>query len=273
MAKEVVKAAGTSLAAAETMSMFESHAGAGLQNVTSKDILIPRIQILQGLSPQVIPSKPNYIKGAVVGQICDVGLGELFDGSIDFIPVYFVKQWLEWAPRATQKGLVAIHDSEKVMDKAEARDPEKPRRFTLANGNLIEETHQFYGINLTAGGRKSFIPMKSSQIKKARLINTWAMDERVRRADGSEFNPPIWYRAIKLGTVAETNADGDWVGWKPERGERIQDLPDFKRLYDEIISFQDALTAGTVKGDLSGLDEEGGGGGGSSSGADQDGAM
>jgi hypothetical protein len=266
MAKDVAKASSKELAQLSEMdALFEQHKGAGLQNVTAQDVLIPRLQILQALSPQIDRRDSAYIEGAVAGQICDLGMGELYEDAIQFLPVYFVKQWLEWAPRNTGKGLQGIHKTDAILAKTKPNDRNKP---VLDNGNLIVETHQFYGLNLTAGGRKVFIPMASTQIKKARLINTWATDEKVKRPDGSEFTPPLWFRSIKLGTVPEDNAEGKWIGWKPERSERLVDLPDFRIVRDRVLEFQDALEAGTVRGDLNDLQDDPAAGGGSSASGD-----
>src|SRR5687768_4048450 len=71
-------------------------AGTGLENVGAKDLLIPRLTVLQGLSPQVTQGKPEFDEKAKVGQIYDVGLQEGFPEGILYIPVHYVKQYLEW---------------------------------------------------------------------------------------------------------------------------------------------------------------------------------
>jgi hypothetical protein len=94
---------------ANTNEFFADNAGAGFENVTSEDMLIPRLTVLQGLSPQIQKSKSEYIKGAEVGHIADVGIGEVFPDGIEFLPVYYRKEYLEWAPRESGKGLQGIH--------------------------------------------------------------------------------------------------------------------------------------------------------------------
>ena len=94
---------------------FAELAGLGLENVSTSDLLIPRITILQSLSPQLQRNKSEYIEGAQSGDLCDVGLGELLPKPLWVLPVYFKKQWLEWAPRASNKGLVAMHDTPAIM--------------------------------------------------------------------------------------------------------------------------------------------------------------
>lgn len=226
--------------------------GTGLENVTSADVLIPRLAIIQGLSPQVVPNKPEYDPNAKVGQIYDVGLGQGFPSGITIIPIHFSKQWLQWAPRASGKGLVAIHDTGAILDQCATGDGHP----TLPNGDLIVETAQFYCFNVTAGMRKSFLPMASTQLKKARRLLSLATDEKMVGSNGKEFTPPLYYRMYNLTTVPESNNDGNWMGWKVERGDPITTLPNWKELMEEIKDFREAITRGRVKGDV-GAGEEG----------------
>lgn len=256
MAKEATKAVAvkeTGNAVALADDAFATHAGEGLENVKSNDLIIPRITILQALSPQVQPKKPEYIQGCTVGDICDVGTQEIFPQPLIFLPVHYIKQYLEWAPRASGKGLVKIHDDAAILDEC-TRD--EKNRATTKEGNLISETAQFFGLNLSAGGRRSFLPMASTQLKKARRWLTLATSERVTRADGSSYVPPLFYRTYALSTVEENNAEGDWVGWKIERGERLQDIGEnWREIYNEALSFRDSLKRGEVRGDVGNEDE------------------
>jgi hypothetical protein len=59
-----------------------------------------------------------------------------------------------------------------------------------------------------------------------------------------------------LSVVDESNAEGDWSGWKIERGDRLQDTDDnWRDYYNEAISFRDSLKRGEVRGDISAEEE------------------
>lgn len=227
--------------------LFFASSGAGLENVKANDLIIPRITILQGLSPQVQKNKPEYIAGASAGDICDVGTGEIFEPPLLFLPVHFIKQYLEWAPRSSGKGLVAIHNDDKILEQCTI---DEKRKAWLPNGNYVAETAQFFGFNLTAGNRRSFLPMSSTQLKVARKWVTLASSEKIKRPDGTEFTPPLFYRAYNLSTVEQTNNEGSWVGWKVERGPSMTELDGWKALYAEALQFRESLTKGEVRGDL-----------------------
>ncbi len=97
----------------------------GLENVTGRDLLIPRITILQDLSPQVKKNKPEFIEGAEIGDFCDTAAGEVFKEML-LLPCYFAVINLEWAPRATGKGLIANHGTSREIFK-DSRQDEKRR--------------------------------------------------------------------------------------------------------------------------------------------------
>jgi len=254
MAKAIVKAQTNALMDA---SGFEEFAGAGMEGVKADDMLVPRLGILQALSPQVNKRKSEYIEGAEQGLIADVGTGELFADGIWFLPVHYRKDLLEWAPRDSGKGLVNVHTDPSILDQTTRNDRNQP---VLPNGNYIAETAQFFGLNLTAGRRMSFIPMTSTQLKKARRWNTLAMGEKLKRGDGSEFTAPFFYRTYNLTTAAESNNDGDWFGWKVERGLALPEINleehgiDWRVLKEEAVAFRESLIKGAVRADVSGMD-------------------
>lgn len=226
----------------------------GLENVTSRDVIIPRLTLLQGLSPQLNKNKSEYIEGAAAGDFCDVSTGEIFKGSIHFLPVYFATIYLEWGP-VRGKGLIANHGlSAKILEKCK-RD-ELGRNVTK-EGNFIAETATYYGLNLSAGGRRSFIPLSSTQLKNSRKWMTLITNERVAGRGGKEFTPPIFYRSWKASIVGESNAKGDWNGWKFTPDKDIITLDPSKNLLAEAKAFFEDARSGLVKGDLSTYADDG----------------
>lgn len=235
---------------------FDAFAGVGTENITTADVLIPRLTILQDLSPQVKPKKPEFIEGAKPGDICDVGTGEIYPEGVVFLPVYYRKDWLEWAPRASGKGLVAVHDTDAVLATC-IRDDKG--RWITPTGNLIAETAQWYGLNITARRRKMFIPMSSSQLKRSRRWMTIVTGERIIRPDGSDYQAPIFYRTYKLGVAEESNAEGDWYGWTIARGQSLPELDvpnDWHDILSEAVAFRQALIAGEARMDTSAMGDD-----------------
>lgn len=249
---------GTDLASPNT-DFFGEFAGAGLENVKSSDLLIPRLTIIQALSPQLLKKKSEYIEGAEVGDIVDVGTGDLFKEGIAFLPVYYRKDWLEWAPRASGEGLVAIHSDPAILEQTTRNER---KQAVLENGNIISETAQFFGINLTADRRLCFIPFSSTQLKKARKWVTLATSEKLRRADGSEYVAPLFFRSYNLTTAEENNNQGEWSGWNIARGLALPELDasmvgqSWENLGREAVAFRETLIAGQVRGDMANLGDD-----------------
>lgn len=257
--KELVPAGTSANALANPNSeMFSEFAGAGMENVTAGDMLVPRLALLQALSPQLKPRDPAFIEGASIGDICEVGTGTLFKEPILFLPVYYKKEYLEWAPRASGLGLVEIHSDASILDQTTRDDK---RKAVLPNGNHIIETAQFYGFNLSNDRQRCFLPMASTQLKKARKWITLAAGERLKRNDGSEYLAPLFYRTYTLGSADESNNEGDWAGWTVERGPALPDLDlgfDWTNLAREAVDFRNSLTQGDVRGDMASMAEEAG---------------
>jgi len=237
-------------------SFFQDNAGAGLDNVTAADMLVPRLTILQSLSPQLKKRDSAYIEGAEVGDICDVGTGQTFK-SILFLPVYYRKDYLEWAPRASGGGLVNVHTDAAILEQTTRNDKKQP---VLENGNLVQETAQFFGFNLSAGRQMCFLPMASTQLKKARKWITLAAGEKLRRADGSEFTAPIFYRTYELSVAEESNAQGEWAAWKVERGPALPDM-DFEgtpwqTIAQQAADFRLSVMGGEARGDVGDMNSD-----------------
>jgi hypothetical protein len=237
---------------------FSEYANAGMENIGARDLMVPRLSIIQKLSYELDPKDGRYIPDAKEGDIYDAATGDLFPDGVVFLPCHYAMSWIQWAPRSSGRGLVEIHKDDGILTKTTLNERRKPM---LPNGDYIAETAQFYGFNLTAGGRRSFIPMTSTQLKKARKWNMLSTGERVKRADGSEFTPPLFYRSYMLTTVDESNTDGRWKGWKIERGEKLSDLGaimgfDWRSMKDQAVEFYEQLLKDEVRGDLSGLGEE-----------------
>lgn len=231
--------------------LFGAYAGAGMENVTLADILIPRFSILQDLSPQLKDSKPEYIEGAKAGQICDVGTGEVIGEVLIFVPVHYAKVWLEWWPRKSGKGLAAIHHDPSIMEKTVKN--EDTGLNILKNGNSVAETHQLYGLALLGPNqtpRQSFIPFGGSQIKKCKKLLTMATSERIMTSQG-EINPPLFYRYYVFSVAPESNVQGDWHGWKMERGDPITSLPNAKTIMSMALKMREQIDAGIIKADMS----------------------
>lgn len=218
-------------------SLIGETAGQGFEHVTSDDLIIPRITILQKLSPQLDKKKAAYIEGASVGDLCDTSVREVFS-EIQVLPVAYFREFLEWAPRDTQQGIVGRHD-ESIMRQTTLGGP-RGKTPTLPNGNSINETATFTVLNLTAGGRKSFISFAVSALRIGKMWITQAQGERAL-IGGRMIMPPLFYRTYTVKTASISRGNDDWETFVVERGPSVREIENGAYWLKEAITFAAAL--------------------------------
>ena len=222
----------------------------GFENVTAKDLVIPRIVVLQGLSPQLNKNKPEYIEGASNGDFCDVATGSIWKADLELIPCHFAVVHLEWGARDSGKGLVANHGTDALKARKHAKQNERGQWIT-DEGNIIADTATFYCLNMSDGGQRCFVPMSSTALKDARLWMTTMA--KLKLEDGRQA--PIYSRSWIANTTSKSNAKGDWNGWKFRPGRKTLEIGG-TALRDEALRFLKEAKEGLVQGSFDREDGE-----------------
>ena len=233
------------------LSSLEEFAGAGAENITSKDVSLPFLKILTNNSPQVTQGDSKYISEARPGMVINSVLNKLYNGQDGFsvVPCFFKFEYVEWADRGTQNSVAPVNsypaDSD-IMSKTTRGDDRKDR---LPNGNYIEPTHYHYVMMVDENDQPSetaVIVMKATQAKKSKKWNSMMLSQR-RKGKNGFFQPPTWSQIYKLRTVLEKNSLGSWFGWEIEHEK---DIPN-KTLMDAAMAFYDTCKKGNAKVNLS----------------------
>lgn len=253
--KEVAKVAPT--AVSKVVVDFESDEGAGLGNMSAKDMLIPYFAIIQANSKVLKKSEPNYIKGAEQGMFVNTATGKTHDGEKGVIMIFcdFATRYTEWTPVDQGGGFVASHGDNEDILRSTTKD-DKGRDMT-ARGTQIVKSADYPAIiynEETGEMERVFVSMTSTQLKKARRLNTYANTLQLARKDGKGmFNPPLFYMSYKVTTVPEKNSSGDWHGYKIEPykslPELITDEQDLAEVYAEVKHFAALMRSGEAKVD------------------------
>lgn len=107
----------------------------GFENVDSESVAIPFLNIVQSLSP--IYKDEDKDPAVRLGVIYDTVTKELYT-RVKIVPVAYNRKFIEWKPRESGGGFVAIHDElpgnvERIGSKN-----------ILPNGNTISDTRQHY---------------------------------------------------------------------------------------------------------------------------------
>ncbi len=225
----------------------------GFENVKTSDLIIPRLKLLQKLSPQCDPDDEKYVDGAKPGMFYDFSTKELFEEELELIACHYVMEYIEWYPRETKKGIAFNHgSSNKIMLKTHKGDTDRDKwKNWLPNGNQIIETAEYFVLNMTVGGRRSFLPLQSTGLTSSRNWLT-AMDNiKLTLPTGEKRDVPLHYQSWIAKPFLRDDGANRWYIWQFTAGTKITDLDPSKELLHNARNFHEQAVEGLVKGDVS----------------------
>jgi Tfp pilus assembly protein PilZ len=216
-------------------------AGGGLEEVTSEDVQIPFLRVLQALSPQIKKSDPAYIKGAEQGGIFNTVTKKFWSGDegVLVIPVHFQKKLLEFVPRSEGGGFVGEINPKNLPKIVKENGMEM-----LENGNELVRTAQHYVRVVHEDGtlENAIVDMKKTQIKKSKewlsIMGTFKYPKEAGpKLVGTTMDS--WYNIYRLTTVEESNDKGSWYTWKivhEKQVDKIEYVNESKSLHTSLSS-------------------------------------
>lgn len=220
-----------------------SDAGLGNETLTSKDIAIPYIGILQALSPQCTKGGPDYIKGAEPGfffQNVNLIMWNPDENPLLIVPCAFDRVVNEWVPRDAGGGLVGVHPTNTpLLRDATPNDKGVP---TLPNGHQLIDTATHYVLyNSPVSGRfePAVISMKSTGLKKSRLWNSLLTQQVIPNTDKPA---PRWLYQWEFKTTLETGNGNSWYNFEINRGKLVD-----KETYMSAKKMYEGWKAGSVR--------------------------
>ena len=225
------------------VNLFEADAAQGAQNISQEDLALPFLKILGQLSPEVNKRDGKYVEGAEPGKIINTVTNELFD-SLNVIPVFYKRQYVEWQDRGTSTGApVAIHSADSNIVSQTTRG--KDYKDRLPNGNYLENTANHFVLTLGKSPENvehALISMKSTQLKVSRKWNSMMMGIKMQGKNGL-FTPPTYSHIYKLSTVQMSNDKGTWFGWDVSKAGPVEN----RGIYDMAKTFAASVSKGEVE--------------------------
>jgi len=185
--------------------------GAGNENVTSQDMAIPRLDLIQQLSPQLDKNDAKFIEGAQLGHIFNSLTGELYNHCF-LINLHYENKWQVFKDRKFGGGFEGSFDSE-----AEALAHLDANQLPRQQYNIAETgIHKCLLLNDQGEpDQPVLIYMSGSKFK---VSKEWNSAIRLKNPNADRF-ASVW----TLSSVGEKNRSGqpyqnfkvDFAGWAP----------------------------------------------------------
>lgn len=139
----------------------------GSEEVDANDLVIPRIELVQGLSKARKKSDPSYIEGAEEGMLYNNVTRELYGESIKVCPVFFRKEWLLWRDVDMGGGFGG------AFPNAEAAEAAKNAQENPSEWEVVDTPQHFVIVVKDDGTREeAVISMAKTKAKASRLWNS-----------------------------------------------------------------------------------------------------
>jgi hypothetical protein len=172
---------------------FLKQGNRGAENVGTDDMIIPRIELIQALSPVRKKSDPAYIEGAEEGMLYNNVTRTLYGTEVTVVPVYYTKQFLVWKDRKAggggSNGFRGAFASKELADRAIAELAEEALEVS-------DTAQHFVLVRNGEDWQEAVISMAKSKVKVSKRWNSL-----MRLSNTDSFS-----RAYKLSATTETNA-------------------------------------------------------------------
>lgn len=178
----------------------------GSENVGQEDIVIPRLEIVQALSPAVKDGDAGFIPEARPGMLMNSVSKQLYGKEVMVIPVIYIKQWLVWGKRKDKDNKPlpgGFHGGYNTPEEAKARFDEEGG--DEANLEIID-TPQHLCLLINSDTGKTEEIMISMPKTKAKISRQW--NSMVRMAGGDRFS-----RAYRVASALEKKTQGDYYNF------------------------------------------------------------
>jgi hypothetical protein len=171
----------------------------GNENVETSDLVIPRLELAQLLSPCLKESKPEYIAGCREGDIFNTVTREVYprETGVFVIPILYKKEFLIWKDRKEGGGFRGSYAS---LEEAQTRIAGEPDAEHLT----AAETGQQLVLVVNEDGTTddSMMAMVSMSRTKFKVSKNW--NSLIRLNGGDRFS-----RMYRIISVDDQNANGD----------------------------------------------------------------
>jgi hypothetical protein len=224
-------------------SFIERGDATGKEDIQLSELRLPRLGIAQGLSPQMLPNKSEYIKDLRLGEMFNDMTSEIYgDGPLRFIPLKREVRRIEFIPRDEGGGVrdlnVPADDprNEWTEDAEGNRLPPVATRFTEFVCLLLREGGGFEPIVVSIKETNKWM------VKAAKDLTTYI----------ALRNAPIYAGVYEVQTKMESNEQGTFGIFKFRNAGVVQE----QALYLAAKDYQQSLSGKTIHIQRAGVEED-----------------
>jgi hypothetical protein len=202
-------------------------AGMGNENVNTDDLAVPRLDLIQQLSPQIDKSSPKFIEGAETGHIFNSLSGEVYD-FVFLINLQYESKWQVFKKRKFGGGFEGSFGTE-----AQAAQHLDSQNLPHDQYDVVETAiHKCLMLNENGEPESPVLIYMSGS--KQKISKQWNSNIQLKNPEAARF-AGVW----TLQSTPEKNRQGqpyhnfkvDFAGWAPEA---LYD--EAKRLYEGLVS-------------------------------------
>jgi hypothetical protein len=251
---EVAEVKKNEVAVADEMD-FAADAGMGTEGVDKDSQAIPFLVVLQSNSPAVVDNNPPGVRA---GLLMNSVTGETFEKLV-VVPVSFQRRFVEWAPRKlgggykgekmpaeVEGGAYGYKAADSVSSYFVAPEGDKPlgREAAKDAHNALKDTRSHFIMAVKPDGTffPALFPLASTQIKKSKKWISMILGVQLRDGQDRLYNPASFSHMYTIGTVKESNAEGQWFGVTVEAAGPVKS----KEIYAAAKELHAQVAAGKV---------------------------
>lgn len=202
MSKNKLAALFTPATQSDMPAHIDKNSSLGNENVSQNDLQVPRLKLLQDLSPECKKSKAEYVPGAEPGKLLVTTTSELLD-SVYVINLKYTRGFNLWKKRELGGGLFGSFASE-----AEAEGHMQSNNLPREQYDIVETAdHHCLRVNPETGDVSPIIV--SFQSTGLRISNQW--NTQLQLLGGDRF-ASIW----ELAVSEASNNRGTWYALQPK---------------------------------------------------------
>lgn len=227
----------------------------GLENADAECYAVPRLRLLQALSPQCSEDQPEYNSDAKPGMLMNSLSNKLYDGKdgVIVVPCSFKRVFIEWVPRDNGGGIVGVYDVLEGVRLMKTTSRNEKKIDILPNGNELKDTREHYVLLLDGD---EYVPIvMSMDSTKIKISKKWVAIMAGIKMNGAagKFTPPTYSQKYLITSIGETNSNNQQ--YKNFEITHLETL-DSEEIYLIAKKFHSELEKGNIKVDREDPTEE-----------------